>query len=102
MVTFSLNLSHHPRQTPAASARRGVRVPSPIGAASSTSFISFSFRTLSRNGRIATPLSSDASALFSRLLSTTPAATSFCSSSYKLFAVTTGVAFYGTPFKGSI
>ena len=95
MVTVSLKLSHHPRQTVA-------------HAASSTSFISFnsftsfSFRTILRNGRTATPLLSDASALFSRLLSTTPPATSFSSSSYKLFAVTTGVAFHGTPPGGSI
>src|SRR5260370_21080755 len=36
------------------------------------------------------------SALFARLLFTTPPATSFPSSTYKLFAVTTGVAFHGT------
>jgi hypothetical protein len=49
-----------------------------------------------------TSIVSPASALFSRLLSTTLPATSFSSCTYKLFAVTTGVASHGTPTRGSI
>jgi hypothetical protein len=105
MVISVLILSHHPRL--AANCRPSASFTS---FTSSISFASYTFRTPScpersrgvRNGPTATPLHSNASALFSRLLSTTPPATSFSSSSYKLFAVTTGVASNGTPPGGSI
>ena len=45
---------------------------------------------------------STTSELFSRLLHTTAAASLFFSATYKLFAVTTGVAYNGAPSKGSI
>ncbi len=48
------------------------------------------------------PFVSIPSALFPRLLHTTPSASLFFSSTYKFFAVTTEVASNGTPSKGSM